>query len=293
MSWLDWFKRKLAGKPAPGERDGVDEDGAPAARGGQREDSTATLLEEAWARDAEGDLDGANEAFSKVLKRGPDASAYYGRGIVRCKLQRYPAAIADLNRAIQLRPRFAVALTERGLAYVESGEVERGIQDYDAAIVIDPSYGVAHENKGAACLMLERWAEAVPHLDIALRLAPSQAVARYNRGIAHEMLGDFPRAIRDYQDSVQAVPTGIYAPHAEQRLSALQARAGDIPKPEWPAPESLWTQLVPLSLEDTVADLVQKRTRKARSSGWSRFRMAARPSRRSTARTGSGSTSPR
>ncbi|WP_441292338.1 tetratricopeptide repeat protein [Sorangium sp. KYC3313] len=258
MSWLDWVKRKLVGKSAPGESDGVDEDEAPAVGGEPGEESTAALLEEAWARDAEGDLDGANGFFSEVIKRGPNASAYYGRGVVRCKLQRYPAAIADLNRAIRLRPRFAAALTERGLAYVESGEVEKAIQDYDAAIAIDPSYGVAHENKGAACLMLERWAEAVPHLDIALRLAPSHGVARYNRGIAHEMLGDLPRAIRDFQDSVRASSTGIFAPHAEQRLRALQARAGDIPKPEWPAPESLWTQLVPLSLEDTVADLVQK-----------------------------------
>lgn len=32
------------------------------------------------------------------------------------QLKRYPQAIADLNRALELRPRFAAALTERGLA---------------------------------------------------------------------------------------------------------------------------------------------------------------------------------
>lgn len=249
MSWLDWIKRKLVAHAAPGETDGV-EKMTPA--------STATLLEEGWACDAKGDLEGADEVFSKVIERSPNASAYYGRGVVRCKLQHYPAAITELNRAIELRPRFVRALTERGLAYEESGEVEKAIQDYDAAIALDPSYRVVHENKAVIYLKLARWAEAVPHLDIALRLDPSNAKARYNRGLAHEMLGDLSRAIRDFQDSVRSAPTGTYAPHAAGRLSDLQIRAGDLPKPDWPAPESLWTQILALSLEDTVADLVQK-----------------------------------
>jgi len=232
------------------------DDKAPGADGGHDQESSAVLLQEAWARDAHGDVEGALNAFTKVIKRDPNASAYYGRGIVRCKIKHYPAAIADLNRALELRPRFPAALTERGLAHVESGQIEQGIQDYDAAIAIDPSYGLTHENKGAACLMLERWAEAIPHLDIALRLAPSHVEARYHRGIAHEMLGDLSRAIRDFQDVSD--PKGPFVPHAAVRLEALQARAGNVPKAEWPAPESLWTKLVQLSFEDTVADLVQK-----------------------------------
>ena len=238
--------------------DGADEGEAPGNGGGNSDEKIAALLEVAWGRDAVGDLESALEAFGKAIERGPNAGAYYGRGVVRCKLRDYPAAIADLCRAIEMRPRFPAAFTERGLAHVESGDVEKGIQDYDTAIAIDPSYGVAHENKGAACLMLERWAEAVPHLDIALRLSPSQAIARYHRGIAHEMLGDLSRAIRDFQDSVQSDPRGPMAPHAEGRLHALQAHAGDVPEPAFPAPESLWTLVADLSFEDTVADLVRK-----------------------------------
>lgn len=237
------------------EPEGADDE-ASGADGGQAEKSSAALVEEAWARDAQGDVEGALKAFGKVIQRDPNASAYYGRGVVRCKIQQYPAAIVDLNRAIELRPRFAAALTERGLAYVESGEIEKGIKDYDAAIAIDPSYALAHDNKGAACLMLERWAEAIPHLDIALRLTPSNVQARYHRGIGHEMLEDFSRAIRDFQDASN--PKGSFVPHAAMRLEALQARVGDVPKAEWPALESLWTKLVPLSFEDTVAELVQK-----------------------------------
>ncbi len=148
MSW-NWIKRKLAGEPAPGESDGGGQAEAPGAGDRQHEESSASLLAEGWARDARGDLNGANEAFSRSSERGSNASAYYGRGVVRCKLRSYRAAVADLSRALKVRPRFAAALTERGLAYAESGEVEKAIQDYDAAIAIDPSYGWAHENKGA------------------------------------------------------------------------------------------------------------------------------------------------
>jgi len=257
MSWLDRVKRKLAGKTGAGERD-LDESEAPEVGDGQCEVSIAALLEEGWLWDQEGDLKRADRVFTKAIERGQNADAYYGRGVVRCKLSRYPAAIVDLNEAIKLRPRFPSALTERGLAYVEGGEVEKAIQEYDAAIEIDPSYGVAHSNKGAACLMLERWAQAIPHLDIALRLDPSHAIARYNRGIAHEMLDDLSRARRDYQDAVVADPKGPFASHAAGRLNALKRGTDDRSTPEWPAPKSLWTEMTALSLEDTVGDLVQK-----------------------------------
>jgi hypothetical protein len=72
------------------------------------------------------------------------------------------------------------------------------------------------------------------------------------------MLGDLPRAVRDFQDAVRSAPASVEAQHAQQRLHALQARGAHFEEPAEPAPESLWTRIVGLSPEDTIADLVRR-----------------------------------
>jgi tetratricopeptide (TPR) repeat protein len=57
-----------------------------------------------WELDQCGDVVGALIAFGTAIERAPSASAYYARGVANCKLRRYPEAIADLDRALELRP---------------------------------------------------------------------------------------------------------------------------------------------------------------------------------------------
>lgn len=209
-----------------------------------------------WELNRRGDLVGALIAFGTAIERAPSASAYYARGVANCKLRRYPQAIADLDRALELRPRFAAALTERGLARQQSGDIDRAFADYDAALAIDPAYGLAHENKGTALLKQERWADAVPYLDLALRITPQTPRVRYNRGIAHEWLGDLPRALRDLQDAVRSGP-GEHLAHAEHRLAKLQPRIAGV-EPAKPEPDCLWPLLTGISLDTTVAELTAR-----------------------------------
>ncbi len=258
MSWLSRVKEKLSRGPASGTSG--DNAGGALGReaGAKREENLTDLLNQGWALNQAGDLDGALQIFTRAIERGPDASAFYGRGLVRCRLRRYPEAIADLDLAIKLRPCFPMALTERGLAYAESGQVERALSDYDAALAFDPSYRTAHDNKGIACLLLGRWKEALPHLDIAIRLDPSQPMTQYHRGLAHEMLGDPSRAARDYQNAIEVAPKGEFASLAAGRRRDLQRGEFERSEPENPSTEDLWTEIVPLSLGDAVRDLLEK-----------------------------------
>jgi tetratricopeptide (TPR) repeat protein len=188
MSWWNWIRRQWADKPASGEGGGAegggdgssdgrgrggDGGGGGAADGGGGQEESP--LEEGRRREAQGDLAGALVAFGKAVVRDPSADAWCGRGVVHCKLERYPEAIADLNRALKLRPCFPAAIAERGLAYVQSGELERGIEDHDTAIAIDPSCAAAHTHKANAYLRRGRGVEAILCLELALQLAPGNA----------------------------------------------------------------------------------------------------------------------
>ena len=59
-------------------------------------------------------------------------------------------ALADLNKAIRLDPKFAMAFNNRGAAYNERSDNDRAIADYNEAIRIDPKLAMAFQNRGNA-----------------------------------------------------------------------------------------------------------------------------------------------
>ena len=71
------------------------------------------------------------------------AAAYHEQGDI-------DRAIADLNEAIRLDPKLAMALNNRGAAYNERGDNDRAIADYNEAIRIDPKFVMAFSNRGNA-----------------------------------------------------------------------------------------------------------------------------------------------
>src|SRR5262249_6279407 len=60
----------------------------------------------------------------------------------------YDRAIADLDEAIQLRPKLANPYSHRGFAYGKKGDYERAMADLNKAIELDPKYARGHTNRG-------------------------------------------------------------------------------------------------------------------------------------------------
>jgi tetratricopeptide (TPR) repeat protein len=182
---------------------------------------------------------------------------FYQRGLERCKRGQHREAIADLDRALELRPRFAAALTERGVARELCGDFAGALRDCDAAIAADPSYPLAHANRINLLLRAKRWTDAVETGNLGLRLAPRMALMRYSRGVAHEMLGNLAQARDDYAIAIDHAPRNSDASiYAQQRLR-------DLPEPAHasPAPDRSWVRwrvLTGVAETDTLADVVRK-----------------------------------
>jgi len=58
------------------------------------------------------------------------------------------AALADLNRAIEIDPTYACAFVNRGRVYRFKHDTDRAIADYDEAIRLNPRMVLAWNNRG-------------------------------------------------------------------------------------------------------------------------------------------------
>ncbi|WP_430816107.1 AAA family ATPase [Carboxylicivirga sp. RSCT41] len=106
-----------------------------------------------------------------------------------------PSAIANLNKALKLKPHFFDALVRRAAIHVETGDLKNAEKDYTAADKIKKkSYKVKY-NRGRTRLELKKYEKAYNDLLQATRIKKDKAEAYYYLGEACEKLGDMDKAL--------------------------------------------------------------------------------------------------
>jgi len=78
-------------------------------------------------------LKGSSEAVTRNLPL-----VYHTRGLCYGLIAKYPLAIADLTKAIQLRPDYASAYKVRGLVYQKMGNLRAAKGDLASAERLQP-----------------------------------------------------------------------------------------------------------------------------------------------------------
>jgi len=73
---------------------------------------------------------------------------HFYRGEAHYELGEHQGAIADLSRAIKLRPDLAEAYANRGNVYYDKGEYDPAITDYGRAIRLKPDYSLPYHGRG-------------------------------------------------------------------------------------------------------------------------------------------------
>ena len=158
------------------------------------------------------DYNGAIRLYGEAVELKPDfAAAYNNRGIAYDDLKQYERAIADYDAAIELDPNFAAAYNNRGAAYADMEQHEQAIDDYDTAIELDPYYFEAYNNRGVAYYNLGELELAIVDYSKAIEINPNNAVVYLNRGVAYVMSENLQRAFADADKAIQLNPNLAYA----------------------------------------------------------------------------------
>ena len=158
----------------------------------------------AYRDNSESESDRAIADFDKAIELRPDyAEAYYNRGLAYRDNSENDRAIADFNKAIELKPDYAEAYYNRGSAYRDERERDLAIADFDKAIELRPDYAEAYYNRGLAYRDNSENDHAIADFDKAIELKSDYAEAYYNRGSAYRDKGESDLAIADFDKAIE------------------------------------------------------------------------------------------
>jgi len=134
---------------------------------------------------------------SKNETPGTRAVAYRNRGLSYLDKGEVDRAIADYSRALKLNPD-ADAYHSRGNAYLRKGQYDRAIADYGRALELNPKDAFAYSSRGNAYRRKGEYDRAVADYGRAFELNLKDAEVYYNRGSVYFDTGEFAKASADF-----------------------------------------------------------------------------------------------
>ena len=121
----------------------------------------------------------------------------------------YKNAIRYYTEAIKLKPNFAIAYNNRGVAYFNTGGFDAAIQDYNNSIRLNPEYAQVYNNRGVAYFNIVDFEAAIEDYNKAIDLNPEKANFYNNRGVAYDGIVDFEAAIEDFSRAIDLDPKDV------------------------------------------------------------------------------------
>ncbi len=103
-------------------------------------------------------------------------------------------------------PDDADAYYERGIAWLDKGELDKAIADFTQAIRLDPQSSGPYGERGVAWYLKGEYGKAIADCSEAIRLNPKDEVAFGNRGLTWSRKGEYDKAVADYNEAIRLAP---------------------------------------------------------------------------------------
>jgi tetratricopeptide (TPR) repeat protein len=154
-----------------------------------------------------GMLDEAIEAYNKSIILKPNyAEAYSNMGLALQHQGRWDKAIEAYNTSISLKPNDADTYYNMGNALKDQGKFDEAIEVYNKALSLKPNNALAYSNMGNVLKDQGKLDQAVTAYNKALSLKPDYAEAYNNLGVALKNQGKLVEAIDVYNKALSLKP---------------------------------------------------------------------------------------
>ena len=151
-----------------------------------------------WELRNAGDYPAALNYLNRAIELRPKyADAYNNLAYTYASMKRYDEAFVNCNKAIALKPDLAAPYNNRGNLYAQRGDVQNALADFDQAISLKPGYHQAYNNRGVVYVKAGRYQEAIGDFDKAIEIMPEEPTPYRGRASAYYALKDYARALAD------------------------------------------------------------------------------------------------
>jgi tetratricopeptide (TPR) repeat protein len=135
-------------------------------------------------------------------------------------------ALIEINKAIRLstnkgdRGEYSKYLVNRAAIYNGMRELEMSLDDLNTAIHLAPKYAIAYKARGQLYKQLQQFDEAIKDFTSCLKYSANQdATAYYERAAVYASSGNHDKAIEDCNSGLKLVPND---PKFQELLSTIQ-----------------------------------------------------------------------
>jgi tetratricopeptide (TPR) repeat protein len=141
-------------------------------------------------------------------KETPEKIAEAGLKKSQClqKLGKYKESELVIEKALELAPEMAEAITQLGNIFRNEKNYDEAIAHYTEAIRLKPDYAAAFNNRGVSYARKGDSLQAIADYTEAIRLRPDYETAYYNRGNEYKELGQLEQALADREEAIRLKP---------------------------------------------------------------------------------------
>ncbi len=115
-------------------------------------------------------------------------------------------ALADVSRAIELEPRWSVAIVQRARLYHGIGEIDQALIDYSQAIEVNPNNDEAFLGRASLWLITDSIDSAIADYREALRIDPTNESAYVILSTVFRETGEYQGAIDLLSSAIELMP---------------------------------------------------------------------------------------
>ncbi|MBM4089166.1 MAG: tetratricopeptide repeat protein [Planctomycetes bacterium] len=161
----------------------------------------ARLLAEARVMHEQEDFAGSIARATDILERDPEnLAALSARAASYWYSEQCVEAADDYSRLVDLMPNASHAYSGRGQVYAEMGEYDAALADLDKAVELARQakskliLAYALNGRALALTGLQRFEDAARDFEQSVQLCPDNAWVHYNRGLMYRTMGDLAQA---------------------------------------------------------------------------------------------------
>lgn len=150
----------------------------------------------------QGENDKAHAMFSQIITNnigGITKDVYGARAVILLKTGKVTEALADLDQALKLDPKYVDGYKNRGTAYGLLGRNQQALDDFTQALKLNPQSIDAYVNRALVSINLSRMQDALRDVEDALSLDPTHIRSHLLRAQIFLNQGRIQDGLREYE----------------------------------------------------------------------------------------------